>query len=319
MHTEQELQALLEKYNNGQATPEEEIQLRAWLNETGRHQTVAGLTSEEKERMQLAFEGAVAPVVSISGTRRVFYKAAVAAVLIGFAATGWWLFSRHPTNTINEPVQFVEVKTGIGEIKEFTLPDSSHVWLNANAHLAYHPDFATHRTIKLEGEALFDVHKNDECPFSVTTSDSLHTLVLGTQFNIRSYKALAETQVTVLSGKVQVSHPSQTLLHQLTKDQSIRYNNKNRKEQQLAVNSAQTASWTKGDVNLQGEGVETFALLMHNWFGVDIKNKLPESAHLQLDANFNSKQNREEILQVFSILAACKYRWTNSSTVELYQ
>jgi ferric-dicitrate binding protein FerR (iron transport regulator) len=250
-----------------------------------------------------------------------FLRAAIAAAVIIFVAVaGWWLITTKRQPAALPSVQFVEFRTGAGEMKKLYLPDSSVVWLNANSRLAWHPDFMHHRETELLGEALFDVRRNDKAPFKVITADSLQTLVLGTSFNIRHYTGLPETQVTVLSGKVQVSHPQISgVMGELTKDQSIRFNHNDHQFAKLAVNAARAGAWTKNEYALQGEGIEAFALLLHNWFDVQVKNSLPRKTSIQLDANFSRWQGREEMLQVFSILAACRYRWIDTNTVELYR
>ena len=51
----------------------------------------------------------------------------------------------------------------------FTLPDGSVVWLNADSRLAYSGRFLTSgsRTVRLEGEAFFDVRRDTLHPFEV--------------------------------------------------------------------------------------------------------------------------------------------------------
>ena len=55
---------------------------------------------------------------------------------------------------------------------KITLPDSSVVWLNANACLRYPREFSSAcRQVTIKGEALFEVRKDEKKPFIVQTED----------------------------------------------------------------------------------------------------------------------------------------------------
>lgn len=82
------------------------------------------------------------------------------------------------------------------------LPDSSTVWLNSGARLAYAKDFGKKgRDVHLEGEGYFEVRRDERHPFTVSTED-LAVKVLGTVFNVRED---GNTTIDLISGKVEVS------------------------------------------------------------------------------------------------------------------
>jgi len=62
------------------------------------------------------------------------------------------------------------------------------------------------RIVELNGEAFFDVEKNEKVPFIVRTTYA-DIKVLGTSFNIKAYREDEQLMVTVQSGKVQVDMP----------------------------------------------------------------------------------------------------------------
>ena len=67
-----------------------------------------------------------------------------------------------------------------GSTSSFTLPDGTSVILNSGSRLSYLSDFgSTHRDVRLDGEAYFDVIHNEELPFRVNT-DRLIVTDLGT-------------------------------------------------------------------------------------------------------------------------------------------
>lgn len=106
-----------------------------------------------------------------------FYKkvaAACAVLLVGLGAF-WFLnqdkYSRL-SNTANAP-------------KEISLPDGSTVWLAANSTLEYATDFKNERSLNLEGEAFFEVARDETHPFIIGTPNG-EVEVLGTAFNVNT-------------------------------------------------------------------------------------------------------------------------------------
>lgn len=89
------------------------------------------------------------------------------------------------------------------EVRKLELPDGSIVSLNKNAELRYSGNFSKNRTLKLKGEAFFDVVSDPDHPFTVSAGN-VQVSVLGTTFNVKNM-IRSGTEVFVQSGKVSVS------------------------------------------------------------------------------------------------------------------
>lgn len=128
-------------------------------------------------------------------TSRTWRWVAFAAVVALLAGIGYML----------RPIT-VEAPNGV--FAEQTLSDGSHVQLNSGSSLTYRAHFLGTRTVKLEGEAFFDV-VGGETPFVVETANA-RTTVLGTEFNVRSRsdRGVPVTSVVVASGRVEVASSS---------------------------------------------------------------------------------------------------------------
>lgn len=98
----------------------------------------------------------------------------------------------------------VTVTAPRGDFAQVTLPDGSEVQLNSESTLTYRAHFLASRHVRLEGEAFFEVAKDDD-RFVVETFNA-RTTVLGTTFNVRarSDEPRANTTVVVASGKVRL-------------------------------------------------------------------------------------------------------------------
>lgn len=91
-----------------------------------------------------------------------------------------------------------------GAVRELTLSDGTVVVLNAGSKISYPVSFyGSERKVKLTGEAFFNVAKDIAHPFVVTAGDMVAT-VLGTQFDINSWKE-DNVMLTLVSGLVKVS------------------------------------------------------------------------------------------------------------------
>jgi len=83
----------------------------------------------------------------------------------------------------------------------YILADGSKVYLNGNSEISFSKKFGSkEREITLKGEAFFEVQRNENIPFRITTY-KMTTEVLGTSFNVYSDSS-EEVKVSVVSGVV---------------------------------------------------------------------------------------------------------------------
>jgi transmembrane sensor len=140
----------------------------------------------------------------------------------------------------------------------FFLSDGTEVILNGGSTISYFENFTDDkREVFLEGEAYFNVVREENRPFQIST-DQLQVRVLGTEFNVRAHKSRdqvvavadgsvevalvkdnAEIKVTLLPGKGVVVKEGQKMLKEITldptehfgwKDGKIHLRNADRKE-----------------------------------------------------------------------------------------
>lgn len=93
-----------------------------------------------------------------------------------------------------------------GKRAELHLSDSTCVWVNSGSVVSFPPVFnGKARKVEMTGEAYFNVSRDAERPFIVTT-ELFRTKVLGTSFNINTYGISEQSSFLVLEeGKVEVS------------------------------------------------------------------------------------------------------------------
>jgi ferric-dicitrate binding protein FerR (iron transport regulator) len=115
---------------------------------------------------------------------------------------GMFWFTRKEAIVAAKSNEITAPKNGISKIQ---LPDGSRVWLNMGSKLIYSNDFGTdQRRVSLVGEAFFDVVKDPQRPFVVTTP-TISIRVLGTKFNVRSYNNDKTSEAALIRGKIELT------------------------------------------------------------------------------------------------------------------
>jgi ferric-dicitrate binding protein FerR (iron transport regulator) len=94
------------------------------------------------------------------------------------------------------------------------LASGDRIWLNNGSQLAYNADLRAGGEPVLDGEALFDIKKDNAFrPLRVRTKKGEVLTVLGTSFAVRSVAGEPQSKVELFSGKVQVkSHEDSVIL-----------------------------------------------------------------------------------------------------------
>lgn len=165
------------------------------------------------------------------------------------------------------PVPAKSVYAALNGKSRLVLPDNSVVWLHAGSTLEYASDFKRRRTVNLQGEALFEVTKDDRYPFVVSAAD-MQVKVHGTRFHVSSYPKETGAQVTLFHGSVSVNAAGgETLLHP---GQTARLD---RPSQTLAVAPADLsfeACWAHESIRFEGKPIRYIARYLEEWYHVSI-------------------------------------------------
>jgi transmembrane sensor len=240
---------LLHRYFSGRATGTESAKASRWL--ASLEMTAEEVSAEDMARMK---EVSYRAIISTAATPEVipFYKkrvalvAAASIVVLLFAAA--WLYTATVSKPATAPMLATTVIHNKGrQVKYVQLPDGSQVWMNSNTVLSLNENYnRQQRQVKLEGEAYFEIKKDAQRPFTVSTAN-IDTRVLGTGFNVEAYPDETEIRVALVHGKVALEnhkHPGNTAL--LKPDEMMRYSRQTDTWEMLPVEGRRTYQWTKG-------------------------------------------------------------------------
>jgi len=188
---------MLNKNRNSEAENLPDFDPRIW-NAAGDYIYEAEATNNQAWNR---FEQGVKPVRQFTVFRSRYLQVAASIILIAIISATAWYIAAVKTNKNFETIL---AQTSFGEMKEVTLADGSVVKLNANSKLIISEDFGLkNREVKLQGQAFFEVKRNEKLPFRVA-GEKINIQVLGTAFDVCSYPG-EESFVAVSHGKVQVN------------------------------------------------------------------------------------------------------------------
>ncbi len=214
--SKKQIRVLLEKYHNGECTPEEEAFVHDWYSRLNRGKNPDLDETERKEMEQRIWlnmqedllEEGWKPRRNLSVYMR--YLTGVAAVLLLIA--GFRIYRSDTGKRIENLISVViEKETRMmkeindsDRLKKLILKDGSVITLTPGSSLSYPQEFADNiREVALEGDAFFEIAKNPDRPFFVKRGN-LVTKVLGTSFWIKGNVKDNTLEVSVVTGKVSV-------------------------------------------------------------------------------------------------------------------
>lgn len=146
------------------------------------------------------------------------------------------------------------------------LSDRTVVYMNSESRLKYPVMFGgKNRMVELEGEAYFEVSKDEDHPFIVRT-ERLDVTVLGTGFNVMAYKQDPRTEVTLVKGKVDVRRGEINEI--LTPSRQFVMDNENQEYEVKTVNVATYVDWKDGVLNFDGMPLEELGDKLGRWYEV---------------------------------------------------
>lgn len=176
------------------------------------------------------------------------------------------------TTKSNKMAMYNTIATPKGGQYQVRLPDGSKVWLNAASSLKYLANFSAwnERRVELSGEAYFEVAKDKTHPFIVKTEHQ-EVKVLGTHFNINSYKDEPVTKTTLLEGSVRVAaldgHKRADVV--LRPGEAAVLNSSS--IQVLTQDAEDAMAWKEGYFMFNNESLESVMRKISRWYNVEVE------------------------------------------------
>lgn len=284
---------LLYKFFEGLTTQDEEKAIREWIEDSPENEARffeerkmfdAILISGQKDLFEQENAGNILKTRPIS--KRKFYLQEVlkitAAILV--ALLGSWYYFVHiendddlmATQTINVPA---------GQRLNLVLPDGTDVWLNAKTTIKYPVSFnKEERLVTIDGQAFFNVAKNEKAPFIVKTANAT-VKALGTQFDVLDYSDSEEFETMLMEGRVEVTimnKPEESLILN-PNSKSILENGKLTK---VYVDDFSSYEWKNGLISFKNKRFADIMNTFEKTYDIEIEIEKTEISNLLYTGKF---------------------------------
>jgi len=344
---------LIRKFFEGKCTPEEVHQVLVWINseqskkdivadfedykvdadvELGNCESLLSKIHEQIDREEISssetYKGNLRRLES--GDRDPRSKqwkiGLLASFFLTILASSVWLFTaRNERESLNtdavKKVDYITRQTRAGEKLTLKLNDGSTIQLNSNSKIKF-PRFFTmeNREVFLEGQAFFDVRRDESKPFIVHTKD-LVTNVLGTSFTVLEDSINQLSEVAVLTGKVTVVHAgsqeasknSELVLEPMD---AASFDETKQSFEKIRVEYDRYFAWKDNVLVFHNENFEEVLIKLENWFGVKFQLKRKINDHKDYTGKFDD-ETLEEVLIGLSFTYDFKYK-IKDSTIIIY-
>jgi len=243
---------------------------------------------ELKEQVLEEDDQAVIPIHTQKSQWSMVYR--IAASVVIFLAIGYvflYYFNQEKTELLASDKILTE-----------TLADGSEVTINQNSTLIHSNKFnKKERKVTLEGEAFFDIARNEEKPFIIET-DEITVKVLGTSFYVNARNENPEIKVMVSSGRVEVTTENNEHIVLATGETGTF----NKKSQALLKNETRDnnyLSWKTKRLVFENTPLFEVAKVISHTYNVDIRIENPEIEQCRLTAHFEN-QSLQQVLDVIA-------------------
>ena len=230
-----------------------------------------------------------------------------AALSIPLAAATIILASRGPKSSNEEALVSQEIVYKVNNTLrgEITLPDSSIVKLNSGSVLKVAADFGQkNRTVWLDGEAYFDIHKDKASPFYIKTPQNVEVKVTGTRFNMKCYSDNPKFDLTLIQGSVEVKTSRDEVIKVLPSQNIVisnEFHNVSRVEE-----PSESLVWTEGVLKFDHTPMSETIARIERWYGVDINVPDKKILGSSFTAEFKS-ETLDEVMRLLCISSNLRY------------
>lgn len=211
-------------------------------------------------------------------------------------------------SAVEQPVQSNELVIPRGGENTVVLADGTTVHLNAGSKLTYPVRFAgKRRTVVLQGEAYFEVTKDENRPFVVQTHLGEVT-VLGTEFNINAYADANVCYTTLVRGKVSFSaSDSGESVTLLPGEQAVATAVSVEKR---AVDLDEYVGWVDGIYTFNNRTLGEIMQTFERWYDIQVYYETPDLRNMTYSGNLKRYGTINSFLDALELTGDLDYKIT---------
>ena len=215
----------------------------------------------------------------------------------------------------DDKIQTITYNCVTGGYSSFLLPDETKVYVNSGTKLIYPIRFTGKtREVEVDGEAYFEVTKDEEKPFIVKT-DHISVKVLGTSFNLKSYSSDTTSILSLVSGSVEYQINGSDESFRLKPNEQMIFTKNTGKTEIKNFNTEYLIAWKDGNLSFAKTTLGELCKILEQRFGYKIIIENKELSKMVLTGSFSNNENIFQILDVIKISKDISYHLNNDVIV----
>lgn len=310
--------SLINKYLAGDASEAETREIFHWIEAARknradfiRYKKVWALTSKSNVDTPQAWSEVAVSLAKPRNRRIAVYRHWIVAagflLVFGLGALMQYIFDEKTHREFSYGAETL-IEVPPGQMSDVVLSDGTKVQLNSGSKLYYSGKFSEgERTVRLEGEAFFDVTNDPEHPFFVKTT-GLDFKVYGTSFNIQAYPEDNVINTTLVEGSLGLFGKSGSELVKLVPGETATYRGNDKKLHIDHTDPDLYTSWKEGLVTFRNEKLKDIARKIERWYNVEIVIKNDRLGEELFLGTILKNKPVDQILEVFALTSSLKYR-----------
>ena len=178
-----------------------------------------------------------------------------------------------------------------------TLPDGTHVWMNAESSIRYPIRFAAdERKVELQGQAYFEVTHDEQRPFRVWSGNQ-EIRVLGTQFDLKAYQNDETITTTLVQGRVRISLKDNPEVQEtLVSNEQCTFNKNENTLEKRKIETLPYISWRKGKLMFEDEELSEIMKTLQRWYDCDVVFASQRARHMKFTGTLKRYDDINEVL-----------------------
>ncbi len=252
---------------------------------------------------------------SIARILKVYQKIA-AFLLIPIIGLGILFWASQSNQSLE---QFTETIAARGQKSQIVLADGTKVWLNSDTKIKYPGNFSKNqRDVYLDGEAFFEVIKNEHQPFVVHTS-GLNVKVLGTKFNVKAYSDENHIETSLFEGKISLlmTNPwsKETATKEVKPGQSFLYSKINRKLFHNRFPKEEINGWKKNQLIFKDDTFSNLVKKVERWYDVEVVYDEKQFNDRRLTVELYEGERLDRLMEVIRLALSVNYKYEKGKII----
>ncbi len=327
---------LLDRFFRGLTSPEEDVLLKSWIRQPDFKQrfiayyqqcwTLAPNTMDKVVQDEILTEllskidtppiiETTFPKIKSSFLYRIGRYAAVVCAALVIGSSAYYIGTNHASNNElkNTPVI---MSVSNGQKADIILADGTKVYINSDSKIIYDNSYNKKtRILTLEGEAYFEVAKNEEKPF-IVRANGINVQALGTSFNVSAHKKDKSVAVILINGKVKVDNGSHETYMKPNERLVCNLTNGKFEKSELHPNTNYLL-WRSNELAFYGESFEEICTILARMYNCKFIFK-NEKAKQYTYHGIIKNSSLNNVLEYASRASGIKYKIEPNNTIVIY-